>query len=86
VCEVRRTLGTLRLERRSHTTTHVLVGNGAVGLGGLVRHVGVELLLLRLKTTTTAAVWWVTTVNVCVVQVAVARLRGFAAQVLSWKV
>jgi hypothetical protein len=86
VREVRRTLRALRLERWSHTTTHVLVWDGAVGLGRLIRHVGVELLLLRLEPTTTAAVWWVTTVDVCVVQVAVARLRGLTAQVLSWSV
>jgi hypothetical protein len=68
--------GALRLEGRRHTTSHGLVGHGAVGLRRVVAHVGV-VVGLRLETTATTAVGWEAPVLV-----AVGGLGRFAAQVL----
>jgi hypothetical protein len=72
---------TLWLESRSHATTHVLVRDGAVGLRGLVRHVG--LVVLGWETTASSCVRGKAAVHVCIAHVTVRRLGGLAAQMLS---
>lgn len=84
VLAVRRVLlhGALGLEGWSHAAAHVVMRERAVGLGGLVCHVIVVVMLGR-ETTASSGVGWKATIHVRVAHVAVCRLGGLAAKMLS---
>lgn len=80
-----RTLGlhALGLERRRHAaTSHLLVGQGTVGLRRVVGHVGVVVLVLRRVATAPTSIGIAPT-HVHVADVAVGGLGRLATQVLS---
>ena len=81
VLRVWRTLRHLawRLEWRGHTATHLL-RHGAVWLWRVVCHLWV---VVSLRVPTTAAARRVASTHVCIAHVAVCRLGGFTAQMLS---